>query len=126
MREETAKTDPLLIEMVAAVIGVLSFATESDSFGYRHMIIGSILALYVLPGFNRSKSLLATLVFCAVFSLLMLLVFGKGIDFFRDSHIRGIVTRDVILSLTWLFLFLILLVINLAIECKRKVSDEAR
>ena len=117
---ESAKTDPRLIEMVAAVIGVFSFATESDSFGYRHMIIGGILALYILPGFNRRKSL-----FSAVFSLLTLLIFGKGIDFFRDSYIRKIVTRDVILSLTWLFLFLISSIINLSIECKKKVSDEA-
>lgn len=122
---ESAKTDPRLIEMVAAVIGVFSFATESDSFGYRHMIIGGILALYILPGFNRRKSLLATFVFSAVFSLLTLLIFGKGIDFFRDSYIRKIVTRDVILSLTWLFLFLISSIINLSIECKKKVSDEA-
>lgn len=106
----TKKTAPI-VEMVAAMLGVFAL-TDCDSFGWRHMIIGSTLALYVFQGVKRYKTLYESVLYCAVASLVVLLTLGKPLDWLRDNHFRESVSRDGALALAWGTSFVILFIVH--------------
>ncbi len=112
-----------VIEMVAGVIGVVAFTTETTSFSYRHSIIGAMLVLYVLPGFRRSKTLHASLLFSCIVSLLTLLTVGKAIDWLRDTYVRLSVERDLLYVYLWLVLSLLVFLADLVIIKKKQKTE---
>ena len=115
--------DRSTLEMVAGIIGVFAL-TESDSFGWRHVMIGLILTLYVLAYFARHKTKYESIVYCATASLVVLLTLGKAIDWLRDTHFRIAVARDAVLAFTWLALLIVVFVVHFVIVSKKDAAHE--
>ena len=116
-------------EMIAGVIAVMTLAAESDSFSFRHSIIGILLVLFIVRGFWQSKTFYESLLFAAIFALATLLAFGKLIDFVRDiDFFRLTVDRDFAYLWLWLFLTGWVLAIDLVLENRglRVLSTEQK
>ena len=116
MKRQTAP----VTEMIAGVIAVIALAAESDSFSFRHSIIGIILVLFIVQGFWKSKTFYLSLLFSAIFALVTLLALGKLIDFVRDSDFfRLKVDRDFAYLSLWLSFTGWVLAIDQALENRR-------
>ena len=116
MKRQTAP----VTEMIAGVIAVIVLAAESDSFSFRHSIIGIILVMFIVQGFRESKTFYLSLLFSTIFALATLLTLGKFIDFLRDTDFfRLKVDRDFTYFLLWLFFTGWAMVIDQVLENRR-------
>lgn len=103
-----------ITEIIAAAITGMIIVAESNHFSLRHSIIGMILVLFLIRNFEQPKTILDSMLFPAIFALVILLTFGKLIDFIRDTCFTQIISRDFTYFGLWLFLTLFVSVINLA------------
>jgi hypothetical protein len=90
------------------------------------VIIGLVLTLYMFEGFRRHKTLYEASVYCAVASLVVLLMLGLPLDWLRDNFLRDSVARDVALALVWVALFIIMLILHRLMSRREEATREAR
>jgi hypothetical protein len=123
-RKMVKQNDPML-EMVAGVIGVFTLTAECESFGYEHMIIGGILALYAGRSIGCHKGMYSSLLFSAVLSLLIVLALGKPLDWFRDACFRNSISRDATFSSAWLVLLIVAFIVEFIVQHRSEAAHEA-
>ncbi len=121
--DQVTKRGGFTMEMVAGTLGVFAL-TECDSFGWRHAIIGLVLALYVFQGITRRKTMYDSVVYCAVTSLLLLLIIGGPLDWLRDNHFRDDVSREGAIAITWVTLLILLFIVHRRLSRGNEVTHE--